>query len=275
MKIVDAFIFYNELDMLKYRLELLDSYVDHFVLVESTYTFSGEKKKLFFNEVKDTEEWIKYKDKIVHVIVYDVPYKKKDFEIVKNIEIWDNEYYQRDCISIGLQNLNLHDTDAFTVMDVDEIPDPNILLNIKQNPLFFSTYKIFSFEQDMYYYDLNHRIKNKWYYPKIVSYKYWLKHRSNLSCNTIRWISDIPYLKQGGWHLSYFGSAQFIQDKIQAFSHQDLNISPFNNLEKIKDRMNRGVDLYDRPSNPIQFINIQDNNYLPPNYKQLHIIHLD
>ena len=39
MKIVDCFIFYNELDMLEFRLKELNDIVDYFVLVESTYTF--------------------------------------------------------------------------------------------------------------------------------------------------------------------------------------------------------------------------------------------
>ena len=43
MKIVDCFIFYNEIDMLLYRLEILNEYVDYFILVESKYTFSGKE----------------------------------------------------------------------------------------------------------------------------------------------------------------------------------------------------------------------------------------
>ena len=44
MKIIDSFIFYNELDLLYYRLSILDEYVDYFILVESKYTFSGDIK---------------------------------------------------------------------------------------------------------------------------------------------------------------------------------------------------------------------------------------
>ena len=50
--LVDCFIFYNELDILKKRLRYLDSVVDKFVLVESTVTHRGEEKKLFFEENK-------------------------------------------------------------------------------------------------------------------------------------------------------------------------------------------------------------------------------
>ena len=39
-----------KLEMLKYRLEVLSQFVDHFVLVEATRTFMGKPKKLYFEE---------------------------------------------------------------------------------------------------------------------------------------------------------------------------------------------------------------------------------
>ena len=52
MKIVDCFIFYNEIDMLLYRLEILNEYIDYFIIVESKYTFTGKEKQLYYNESK-------------------------------------------------------------------------------------------------------------------------------------------------------------------------------------------------------------------------------
>ena len=51
-KIFDTFIFFNELDLLTLRFNALDDVVDKFVLVESTKTFQGKNKPLFFNENK-------------------------------------------------------------------------------------------------------------------------------------------------------------------------------------------------------------------------------
>ena len=48
MKIIDCFIFYNELDLLTYRLNLLKNIVDYFIIVESTHTFIGKEKKIIF-----------------------------------------------------------------------------------------------------------------------------------------------------------------------------------------------------------------------------------
>ena len=40
MKIIDCFIFYNELDLLNYRLNVLNNVVDYFIIVEATHCFS-------------------------------------------------------------------------------------------------------------------------------------------------------------------------------------------------------------------------------------------
>ena len=47
-KIIDCFIFYNEVDLLTYRLNILNDIVDYFVLVESTHTHVGKPKQLFY-----------------------------------------------------------------------------------------------------------------------------------------------------------------------------------------------------------------------------------
>ena len=97
-KIIDCFIFFNELDLLKYRLNILDDVVDYFVLVESTHTHIGKEKPLFYNENKNMFE--KFNHKIIHVIVDDFPYKYPNINIEKD-EQWTNERFQRDCISRG------------------------------------------------------------------------------------------------------------------------------------------------------------------------------
>ena len=42
--VYDCIPFFNELDILKLRLHILDPIVDQFVIEEATVTFSGEKK---------------------------------------------------------------------------------------------------------------------------------------------------------------------------------------------------------------------------------------
>ena len=56
MKLIDGFVFYNELGLLKYRLDTLYEIVDNFILVESTKTFSGNSKELFYEKNKHLYE---------------------------------------------------------------------------------------------------------------------------------------------------------------------------------------------------------------------------
>lgn len=51
MKIIDCFIFYNELDLLTYRFNLLNDIVDYFIIVESTHTFVGKEKNCFLMRI--------------------------------------------------------------------------------------------------------------------------------------------------------------------------------------------------------------------------------
>ena len=49
MKIYDCFMFYDEDLIVDLRLNILNQYVKEFVVVESRFTHSGEKRKLLFD----------------------------------------------------------------------------------------------------------------------------------------------------------------------------------------------------------------------------------
>ena len=48
MTIFDTFTFYNELDLLELRLNILGDVVDYFVINEATITFTGKTKPLYY-----------------------------------------------------------------------------------------------------------------------------------------------------------------------------------------------------------------------------------
>ena len=150
MKIIDCFIYYNEEDLLNYRLNILNDYIDYFILVESTMTHVGKSKKLFYNENKHLFE--NFNDKIIHIVV-DLPYNEYVINIEQNDQ-WKNENFQRNSIKLGIDKLNLNSEDIILVSDVDEIPDYNILKQIKNGKIDLSN-NIKCFEEDLYYYNLN------------------------------------------------------------------------------------------------------------------------
>ena len=88
----------------------------------------------------------------------------------------------------------------------------------------------------------------------------------NISCNDIR-NKNCPSIKNGGWHLSYFGDSNFIKNKIINFSHQELNTDEFTDVSKIEKRIKQGRDLYNRENHDPTIIELSKNNYLPVQYE--------
>ena len=271
MKIYDSFLFFNELDLLDIRLNLLNDVVDKFVILESTITFSGKTKKLFFNENKQLFE--KFSDKIIHIIVDDTP---EDFnnlsftsntsnikDALKNKTLkhlnestgwnrnnaneaqWGREIYQRESITNGF--LNCDDNDLIIVSDVDEIPNPAELLKIKDS----GQSDVFEFRQNMFFYNINTLKERGWSGPKIA---HWSVIKEN-SLNILRQNKlTNNVVENGGWHLSFMGGENRIKDKLEAYAHQEYN----NN--HIKENLTRNIqtnnDLFFRGS--LVEINIED-----------------
>ena len=65
MKIYDCFQFFDEELLLDLRLNIMDKYVDKFVITEATYSHNGKSKKLIF----DINKYSKFKDKIIYIVV--------------------------------------------------------------------------------------------------------------------------------------------------------------------------------------------------------------
>jgi beta-1,4-mannosyl-glycoprotein beta-1,4-N-acetylglucosaminyltransferase len=263
--IIDCFIFYNEFDLLYYRLSILYDIVDYFVLVESTHTFVGKSKPLYFHANRHVYE--KFLDKIIHVVVDDLPYIHPHIDFSQNHQ-WENESFQRNAISRGILELEnkkkLSKSDFILITDVDEIPDPNTLSSMKYR---IKNFHICSLEMDMYYYNLYTKfINEKWVYPKILSYDIYKTYHGD--CESIR-KTQCYTIKNGGWHLSYFGDVYFIQNKLKSFSHQEYNTDEYTNTDKIVKRMSMSRDLFDRNDHhQLARISISMNPYLPYQYDQ-------
>ena len=268
MKIIDSFIFYNEIELLYYRLSILNEYVDKFILVESTQTFTGHKKPLFYLENRNMFD--KFNDKILYVIVNDIPYKHPNINYNLNHQ-WKNEYHQRNCIKRGidilLNNNFLNDEDVILTSDVDEIPNPNILINLKNNTLDYNLDTLNRLALDMYYYNLYYRIGegSNWHGIKLFTFKAYKK--INLTFQEMRvWehSNNVPIVNNGGWHLSYFGDIDFIINKICSYSHQEYNNDNYLNKNKLIEKLKNGINLLNNSS--LVYIPIEENKNLPYNY---------
>ena len=126
MKIFDCFMYYDEDLVLDLRFNILFDHVDEFVIVESKFTHSGEKRKLLF----DLKKYSKFKNKINYIILDKEPdnleiINTEDSEDKKNSKYIMNalkrENFQRNTIIKGLKSANSED--LIIVSDVDEIPN--------------------------------------------------------------------------------------------------------------------------------------------------------
>ena len=116
MSIYDCFIYFDDDLVLDLRFNILDKYVDTFVVVEGKKDHQGNEKKLNFK----IEKFKRFKSKIKYIIVDDFP--KSDYS-------WDFEHHQRNAIIRGLDNAK--DNDLIIISDADEIPNPKSISNFK------------------------------------------------------------------------------------------------------------------------------------------------
>lgn len=218
--IYDCFPFYNELDLLELRLELLSDVVDRFVLVESTQTFTGREKPLYFDEHRD--RFAKYLPKIEHVIIRDNP---------AGSDPWVRERFQRDGILRGL--MSAKPTDVIMLSDLDEIPDPVAVSNLAAKT------GISVFEQWNCYYFLN-TVLGLWHGTRAAHFSEF----TNNSPSNIRRAKG--HIIRGGWHFSYLGGVDKVLGKLNAFSHQEYNTPDFTDPERVAAAIETASDLFSR-----------------------------
>jgi len=129
-KVYDCFPIFNELELLRVRLEELDELVDHFVIIEGTKTYAGEEKPLFYLE--NAQQFEKFKDKIIHVVIDDFPEPTGDIKT----DNWNCQIHTRNCKLRGL--VDCDDEDLVLICDLDEIPNKRAL---KQAIDYFAEHK--------------------------------------------------------------------------------------------------------------------------------------
>ena len=159
MKIFDCFMYFDEETVLELRLNILNKYIDYFVIVESSFTHKGDKRDLKFNHQK----FKKFKDKLIYITYDEEPAEiiknkvnAEDDEATKSFKYIENailrENGQRNQILKGLE-LAKND-DMILISDVDEIP------NLENLDLSKINEKIILFNQDMFYYRFNLKLPN-------------------------------------------------------------------------------------------------------------------
>ena len=249
-------MFSDEKMILDIRLNVLNEYIDHFVIVESKYKHDGSIKGKNF----DIDQFSKFKNKISYIYVDEEPKKLLNINILndedkKNKNLLHNTYLrensQRNMINEGIHNA--HPDDLIIVGDIDEIPKLN---NIKFNNL---KNKILVFQQKMFYYKLNLFYKElAWNGSRACSKKrlkspQWLRNIKNKKYPFWRFdtilsnkkYSNIEFVEDGGWHFTNMKSPEEIYLKLNTFLHNvDFKLSGLK-LDDIKKMVEEKKILYD------------------------------
>jgi beta-1,4-mannosyl-glycoprotein beta-1,4-N-acetylglucosaminyltransferase len=136
-KIIDAFCFFNELDLLEIRLNVMNPYVDYFILVEASKTQSLISKPFYFEQNKD--RYKEFLPKIIHVKVEDAV--EGNFQEYSSN--WSMENFQRNCLLRGLNQIpEIRQDDIVLISDCDEIPfidkDPLYDLLVNEGAIAFT-----------------------------------------------------------------------------------------------------------------------------------------
>ena len=247
----DCIPFFNELDILKLRMQILTPYVDKFVLEESTVTFSGEPKEMVFAEHR--EMFKEFADKIIYVAVDNSP--------MSGVTTHERDKFQKNQLIRGMADCKPDDIVIFS--DVDEIPNPKALTQIIEN---FDSSKIYHLAQRMFYCFLNMEEvsgnllsitgefkgveRRQWLGTKICGFeslpKEGIVYLREVSPDDVRSVR----VADGGWHFGYMGGygekdvAKRIGVKVQAAAHQEYNNSRY--LSEAVDRLLCGEDIFDR-----------------------------
>lgn len=252
-KVFDCFVFYNELDILEIRLHTLAPFVDHFVLVESPRTFTGQPKPLVFEENK--ARFAEFQDKIIHVIDDDMP-EHADSTFVR-------EAHQRSAIGRGLGEARAED--LIIVSDADEIPKPAALAEAIRTAPGRITY----FEGVYYHFKLNWRLigRQDVMTSRMVEYKNfhdgWLVRttKGRRSASLPAWAEALvwhPYaawrhksfmrrrtLPEGCWHFSFMADAETIKNKLAAYKAPDrLKLKDLRG-DAVEERMDKRKSMFD------------------------------
>jgi beta-1,4-mannosyl-glycoprotein beta-1,4-N-acetylglucosaminyltransferase len=237
-RVIDVFIFFNELDLLELRFRTMYDVVDYFVITECTETFSGKPKAMTFAENRARFQYFEAK------IIYN-PISTQDLERLSGSD-WDSfrtdlnrslpykhggrparglhpsvlrEIRQRDAGILALSKV-ARPHDLILLSDIDEIPRPSALRAVAISGVSQPSY----FQMDWFLYWINNRVEAPWLGTVAFSYEM-LK---GLSLDMMRYgSSDLtnvpgPVIQNGGWHFSYLGGNEAIATKLKALAYQGV-----------------------------------------------------
>ena len=250
MKIIDTTTFFEENLMMGLRFEILDQFVDKFVICEARYTHSGKQKNINF----DKKKFPKFEHKIIHLIVDDEPKELIKKEKLNNFELRTNSILrikeQRNYISKVLNDFSANDFIIHS--DNDEIPD------LENFDLKKTSKKFIIFRQKLFYYKFNLLLPGiPWFGSKVckikdlknidslrsIKNKKYPFYRLDTLFSKIKYQS-VQIVENGGWHFSNLKNIEELERKyLNDENHSVYESFVGHSLERIRENIkNRVID---------------------------------
>jgi beta-1,4-mannosyl-glycoprotein beta-1,4-N-acetylglucosaminyltransferase len=241
MKIFDCFIFNHEIELLDIRLNILNDYVDKFIITEGDITFSGKSKESYF--LNNRKKFSKWEDKII----------LNQITIPEFNSPWDREIYSRNSI----MNLDIfEDNDLILTSDGDEIPNPEVL---EYSNEWINSETHFTFQQKAYHGYINNLYSESWFGTRAATYKY----MKNTTVDDIRESTEDEnkitgsIITNAGWHFTYCGDANHIKQKIYSFCDTHFDVPEV--VESVEDNLKSGRDVLNRNQINYHRVDIDDS----------------
>ena len=184
MKIYDCFSYFDEDFLLDVRLNILDKYIDYFVIIEGNKTWQNNYKGFNF----DINKFNKFKKKIIYLKTDSLP---------DGDNPWTRENYQRNFIMKGLSQSS--DNDLIIISDLDEIPNPKKIYTFNPKNRFAA------FKQKHFYYKINLQSN---------SHPYWIGSKICVKKFLVspQWLRDLKFKKRPFWRIDKYRLSNIIED---------------------------------------------------------------
>ena len=240
-KIFDCFLYNGEKDIVSLRFEIMGPFVEKFVIIESSKTFSGLDKPFYFES--DRILWGKWEEKIQYV---------KIEEVDLTAGAWSVEHFLRNELK---HVVPASGDDLIIIADADEI------VNLDRVRTYFPIEKPTIIPLPTYYNFYNNKSTEVIKVTLISPYRevkgIHLGDRNLYKnfCTTL----ELNNLSSYGGHFTYmfgYNVDMYIQ-KIQSFSHQEFNNNYFLGRKRIENCVKFGFDLFDRREYSYQVVNLK------------------
>lgn len=210
-KLIDAFPFHDELDILEMRLTELHDVVDHFIVVEADVTHQDDPKPSYYRD--NAERFAPWADKITHVWGTGLPTK------ADNPDPWAREFAQREHIATGLAAIGASDIDILMQSDVDEIPRALHARNVRPNGV-----QVFGQRGHFWAVDWQH--PHVWLGTTVCTVGMVAGLHPTMPFASMRNLRGLapcpPHLQDAGWHFSWLGGPERATHKVNSFCHPEV-----------------------------------------------------